>query len=76
MTDASEDEGIPVSSLEEAGPLVEVASTKAATPCKMSDVSVSDERGCPAHHSKNGLGTEPELEDLWRAHTQKVCALN
>jgi hypothetical protein len=53
-----------------------VASTKTATPCDMSDVSVGDERGCPAHHSKNGLGTEPELEDLWCARTHKVCALN
>jgi hypothetical protein len=66
-----------VSSLEEAGSQVEVASSKTAAACGMSGVSVGDERGSPAHHSKDGLGTEPEPEDLWRARThRKVCALN
>ena len=65
-----------MSSLEEAGPQVEVASTKTAAPCDMSGVSVGDERGSPAHHSKDGLGTEPEPEDLWRARTHtEVSAL-
>ena len=77
MTDASEDEGGSVSSFEKAGPQVEVASTKTAAPCNMSRVSVGDERGSPAHHSKDGMGTEPEPENLWRADTHtKVYALN
>ena len=57
MTDASEDEGGSVS---EEGPQVEVASTKTAAPCNMSRVSFGDERGSPAHHSKDGLASEPE----------------
>jgi hypothetical protein len=77
MTDASEDEGSSVWSFEEAGPQVEVESTKTAAPCDMSRVCVGDERGSPAHHSKDGIGTEPEPENLWRADTHtKVYALN
>ncbi len=78
MTDASEDEGGSVSSLEEAGPQVEVESTKTAAPCNMSRLSVGDERGSPAQHSKDGLGTEPEPENLWRAraNTHESLCLN
>ncbi len=69
MSRVSVGEGGSMSSLAEAGPQVEVSSTKTAAPCGMLSVNVGDERGSPAHHSKNGLGTEPEPEDLWRVRT-------